>query len=155
MQAEAISANYVEVLPMRAIRLRDIFGKPLGPLSLGSWLGTCAAIFVMAGAIRFYLWPQKTNRHYLQEIVEAGSVQTMATTYVATIRKANTAATPTEAEWVQIEMRLSKCLVKQAHRLLASGDPYLGAKADETTPLVLAKRFLLACGVTRSDPPAG
>lgn len=134
--------------------MRDILGERLGPLTLGSWLVTCAAVVVVAGAIRIYPWPEKTNRHYLQEIVDTGSVQKIAATHVATIRKANTGATPTEAEWVQIEARLSKCVVKQAHRLLASGDPYLGAKADKTTPLVLAKRFLNACGVTPQDPPA-
>jgi hypothetical protein len=139
---------------VKANRLRGILGKRLGPLSLGSWLVTCAAVIVVAGAMRIYLWPEKTNRHYLQEIVDTGSVQNIAATYVATIRKASTGVTPTDAEWAQIEARLSKCVVKQAHRLLASGDPYLGVKADKTTPLVLAKRFLHACGITPQDPAA-
>jgi hypothetical protein len=131
-----------------------MLGKRLGPLSLGTWLGMCAAIIV-AGVIRAYLWPEKTNRHYLQEIVETGNVQNMATTYIANIKKTYTAPTPTEAEWTQIETRLSKCVLKEAHKLLASGEPYLGVKTDNTTPRVLSKRFLNACGVTPPDAPAG
>jgi hypothetical protein len=123
-------------------------------LSLGTWLGICAAI-ILAGVVRAYLWPEKTNRLYLQEIVETGNVQKLATSYIANVKKAYTAPTPTEAEWAQIETRLSKCVLKQAHKLLASGDPYLGVKADDTTPRVLSKRFLDACGVTPPDAPAG
>jgi TPR repeat protein len=135
------------------MKLKDLLTKRLGPLSLGGWLGTCIAI-IAAGVIRSYVWPEKTNGQYLRELIETGTVQKTATVYVATIKKANTAPMPTEAEWVQIEKGLAECLVKQANNFLASGDPYLSVRADKTTPPFLAKRFLAACGATESDMSA-
>ncbi len=135
------------------MKLNGILAKRLGPLSLGGWIGICIAI-AAAGVIRSYVWPEKMNGHYLQELIETGTIQKTATAYVATIKKANTAPTPTETEWVQIEKGLSDCMVKEANKFLASDDPYLRVKADKTTPPFLAKRFLEACGATESDAPA-
>lgn len=134
------------------MKLSDIFGKQLGPLSLGGWISLCFVITV-SGVIRSYVWPEMTNGRYLQELIETGTVQKTATVYVATIKNANTAPTPSEADWAQIEKGLSECLVKQANNFLASGDSYLRLRADKSTPLFLAKRFLDACGATGSEVP--
>jgi len=129
------------------MKLNDIFTKRLGYFPLRGWLGLCVAIIV-AGVIRSYVWPEKTNGQYLREVIETGTIQKTATAYVATIKKANTALTPTDAEWVQIEKGLSECMVKESSKYLSSNDLYLNAKADKATPHFLAQRFLSACGAT-------
>lgn len=113
-------------------------------------------IFVVstASTISSYISQTKTNRAYLKELIEGGAVQKTATGIVSKERKASTAPTLSDAEWMQIEKGLSECLVKEANKFLASGDPYLIGKADKSTPITLAKLFLDACGAMGSGLPA-
>ncbi len=125
----------------------NLLRKRLGPLTLRGWLSLFLAALV-GNVILTYVQPSKTNRTYLQELIESGTVEKTAIDLVAAIKKADNARTATEAEWKQIEKGLSECVVREANKYVASNDPYLEAKADKTTPHILAKRFLRACGVT-------
>ena len=114
-------------------------------MSLGSW-SRLVFVVVVGGVILSYISPGKTNRSYLKELIETGYLEKGAVGFVETARKANTASSPTIAEWELIEKGLSQCLVKEANGYLASTDPYLDARANKDTPRILATRFFKACG---------
>jgi hypothetical protein len=126
--------------------MSNILQKRLGPFSLGRWL---QLLFVMlvGSVILSYIQPQKTNRSYLQELIDTGSVDKAAITYLAATKKGPTDSSITETEWAQIENVLSQCMVKEAKSYVSSEDTYLQARANKDTPMVFLKRFLKTCGV--------
>ncbi|MBI5044289.1 MAG: hypothetical protein HZC10_10780 [Nitrospirae bacterium] len=121
--------------------------KRLGPLTLSGWL-SLFLVALVGGVILSYVQPSKTNRTYLKELIESDTIEKTAIEFVAVVRKTDNARTANETEWKQIEKGLSECMVREANKYVASNDPYLEAKADKTTPHILAKRFLRACGAT-------
>ncbi len=133
------------------VKLRDILAKRLGPMPLSGWL-SLIFVFSVAAVLRDFIWPTKTNRSYLLEIVETKTLQKTASALVAKARIETKSASQNDADWTQIENSLSGCMVKEANNFLASGDPYLTLKADKATPVYLAKRFLDACEATGSAP---
>lgn len=120
--------------------------KRLGPFSLGRLL---QLLFVMlvGSVILSYIQPQKTNRSYLQELIDTGSFEKAAIGYLAASKKAATNSSITETEWTQIEKGLSQCMLKEAKSYVSSEDAYLQARANMDTPMVFSKRFLKTCDV--------
>lgn len=129
------------------MKLPDVLGKHVGGMSLGGWL-RLFFVLVVGGAILSYISPKKTNRSYLKELIETGSIEKAASGFVRAARNTNAAASSTDVGWAQIEMGLSQCMVKEANSYVSTIDPYLDARANKETPHLLAARFLRACGAT-------
>ncbi len=127
--------------------LTDVLDKPIGGMSLGDWLRLFFVV-VVGGVILSYISPEKTNRSYLKELIETGTIEKAASGFVRGARNANAAASPTDVEWAQIEKGLSQCMVKEANSYVSATDPYLDARANKETPRLLAARFFKACGAT-------
>ena len=126
------------------MNMLGLFGKRLGPLSVGGWL-SLFFVALVGNVILSYTHSSKTNRVYLKEVIESGTIEKTAAELVASAKKADNKTN--EAEWKHIEKGLSECMAKESTKYLASDDPYLDEKADKTSPHVLVKRILKSCGV--------
>lgn len=133
------------------MKLRDILTKRLGPMPLSGWL-TLVLVIAAAGVLRDSIWPTKTNRSYLIEVIETGMLQKTANKLIAKTKLEIKSAPHSDADWARIEKGLSGCMAKEANNFLASEDPYLALKADKSTPVYLAKRFLDACDAAGPAP---
>jgi len=120
-------------------------------MPLGGWL-TLALAIAIAGVLRDSIWPTKTNRSYLIEVIEAGTLKKTANELVAKAKLETKSAPRSDADWARIETGLSGCMAREAKTFLASADPYLALKADKATPVYLAKRFLDACDAVGPAP---
>lgn len=116
--------------------------------SLNRWL----IIFIVILICNVYfIHPQKTNRSYLKEVIENGTIEKAAVAYIDAMKKAKmeNKTLPTssinDAELERIKKGLSECMSKEANNYLEGSDPYLDAKADKETPRILLERFLKAC----------
>lgn len=127
------------------MNLQNIFRKQLSGSTLGRWLSIFFVV-VAGSVILNFVRIEKTNRSYLKEVIETGYIEKTAVAVVQEMRKENTADSPNEAEWGQIEQGLSQCMAKEANKYLLSGDPYLDARANKKSPQLLAAQFLKACG---------
>lgn len=125
----------------------NVLRKRFGPLTLGSWLSLFFVVLV-GNVILNYLQPSKTNRTYLKEVIESGTIERTATEFVASVRKADGDRISNDAGWKQIEKGLSECMVRESNKYITSDDPYLNVQADKTSPSILVQRFLKVCGVT-------
>jgi hypothetical protein len=90
--------------------------------------------------------PDKTNRAYLQELIDSDTIREMPKRLVAQMRSDPKNKNFTDHDWESIDRGLSECISKQSSQYVASGDPYLKARANKETPNILASRFLKACG---------
>ena len=112
-------------------------------ISLSTLLSMCVLYLVYTTMFPPYQ-PEKTNRSYLKELIQSDYIEKTAAALVDKTKQIETADTLNY--WEMIENRLSECMVKEAKKLLASGDPYLDERANKETPVILAERFLKACG---------
>lgn len=120
-------------------------------MPLSGWL-TLVLVIAGAGVLRDSIWPTKTNRSYLIEVIETGTLRKTANELIAKAKLKTESAPDSDADWARIEKGLSGCMAKEANNFLASGDPYLALKADKATPVYLAKRFLDACDAAGPAP---
>ena len=76
------------------MKLRDILSKRLGPMPLSGWL-TLVLVIAAAGVLRDSIWPAKTNRSYLIEVIETGMIQKTANELIAKAKLESPATWPT------------------------------------------------------------
>jgi len=99
----------------------------------------------VAGVISQFIFPDKTNRDYLEEIIESGYIEKAASEFIDEIIVSETGVRTSDFEWEIIKDGLSECMLREAKWYLKSGDPYLDKRANKETPIILAKRLLKAC----------
>lgn len=109
-----------------------------------SYILLVALLAAIVSAILFK--PAKTNRVYLQEIIENHALEKTATELVARLRASPETKNVTDSDWQHMEEGLTVCLIKQARLYSVSDDPYLNVRANMETPTIFANRFLKACG---------
>lgn len=125
--------------------MRNIFQRRVAGQPLGRWVGLLVAILI-GRTILDYRAAGSTNQAYLRELLETQTIEQTAAQLVASWKNAEGAENLAGVDWQDVELRLAECMVSEATTYLKSDDPYLRERANKTTPQVLAKKFLAACG---------
>jgi len=125
--------------------MQSIFQRTFAGQTLGRWLSLLVVILV-GRVIMDYRAAGRTNQAYLRTLLETKTIEQTASQLVSSWRDAETTEKRAQVDWQAMEQGLSQCMASEARRYLKSADPYLRQRANETTPEVLAKKFLAACG---------